>query len=242
MSTTVMSYDSARAAAEAYLAGCNLRLISAAAQRRQRHYGAGERAPAGIARAPVKLQELTQRLRGGKVEPVTTPGTRTAVTQRPRVLAALKEGDPRLHVADMVAAAVERIGSVGGTGTEATATKSIHNDGGATTRVKHAERLRLFEALANGWAVDARHGNTQRGVERVVMAVQRKRGNRQEIKAYPLLVAVCAEGRDLADVLEAHGWKVCSQHTGRLRTALEEILHDMAAAMGYLAPRQKQGS
>jgi hypothetical protein len=226
-------------AARRYLESVNLGLIAAAGTRRQRHYGEGERAPASIARPPVDLGVIELREPGRKPEPLTEIGKRTAVRKVPRVLARLAVDDPRLQVAGMIAAAAEQIGAVGGAMGEATASKSVFVDGGISTKIKHAERLRLYEGVANGRVNDVRQVRAARGDDRVVMAVQRKRGNRQEIKAFPLLMAVCAFGCELSDVLRAHGWKDCSQNTGPLGDDLLNMLHDIAAVLGYIAPRKK---
>lgn len=226
-------------AARRYLESVNLGLIAAAGARRQRHYGAGERAPASIARPAVDLGVVELREPGRKPEALTEAGQKTAVRKLPRVLARLAADDPRLTVAGMVATAAEQIGAMGGAMGEATASKSVFIDGGITTKIKHAERLRIFEGVANGHVSDLRQTRAARGADRVVMAVQRKRGNRQEIKAFPLLMAVCAEGHELSDVLRGHGWKDCSQNTGPLGQDLLEMLQDIAAVMGYMEPRRK---
>ena len=63
------------------------------------------------------------------------------------------------------------------------------------------------------------------------MPIKRKRGNRQEIKTFPLLVALCVEGQDLADILRAHGWNVHSKHTRPLGVAAPYILGKIAYAL-----------
>lgn len=224
--------------ARRYLESVNLGLIAAVGAKRQRHYGPGERAPAIIARPAVDLMTVQSREPGRKPEPLTDAGQQTAVRKLPRVLARLSADDPRLLVAGMIATAAEQIGSMGGAMGEATASKSVFVDGGITTKIKHAERLRIFVGVANGHVTDLRQTRAARGADRVVMAVQRKRGNRQEIKAVPLLLSVCSEGYELSDVLREHGWKDCSQNTGPLGQDLLEMLHDIAAVLGYMEPRR----
>lgn len=246
-----LALNAGRSAAAQYLQGCNLEIIKAAGQRRQRHYVAGARAPGSIAGAPVQLRVMdgpdVSALKDGRepsveVAPIrkTEIGLKTAVRQQSRVLAHLAADDPRLAVAEMVGAAVERIGAIGGGGGEATASSGGISDGGVTTRIKHAQRLRMITAIANGWAVDGLHGNIAQGYPKVVMPVKRKRGNRQEIKAITLLLSVCVDGKDLSDVLKRHGWTVCSQHTSTLRKALMETLHDIAAYLGHMPTRQSK--
>jgi hypothetical protein len=220
--------------ARLYLTARNAEIIRSAARRRQAHgMGDGERLPAGIARAPVSLQELHERQPGRRVERVTAAGHKTAVQALPRILAALHRDDPRRRAADLLATSFERIGAAGGGGAEGGDTKGGQSDGGVTTRIKHAQRLRVIEAVANRWAISQGHGVVTPGADRVVLAVRRKRGNRQQIKAFPLLVALCVEGHDLAQILTAHGWTVHSKHSRPLGVAALGLLDDIADALGF---------
>ena len=155
-----------------------------------------------------------------------------------RALAVLRPADPRRAAADLIAGSYERIGAVGGggggdgDGDDGSGCTGEVSDGGVTTRIKHAERIRLIEALANDWAVDRTHGRVVRGPERVALPVRRKRPGRHEIKAFPLLIALCVEGQDMAQILKAHGWKVRSDCTGVLISVAWEILDDIADALG----------
>lgn len=210
--------------ARLYLTARNAEIIQSAARRRQAHgMGDGERLPAGIARVPVALQEARKRQPGGK----------TAVRALARIFTALHSDDPRRRAAELLATSFERVGAAGGGGGEGGDTKGGQSDGGVTTRIKHAQRLRVIEAVANRWAIDRGHGVITPGADRVVLAVRRKRGNRQQIKAFPLLVALCVEGRDLAQILTAHGWTVHSKHTRTLGMAALDLLDDIADALGF---------
>lgn len=233
-----------RGRAGLYLAGRNATIIAGMAARRQRiGTGGGDRAALGIAARPVALQQVTARDKAGRLVPMTPAGQQTAVRSVARALAVLRPDDPRRAAADLLAGAYERIGAVGGNGGaggSAGDTSGGISDGGVTTRIKHAERIRLIEALANGWAVDRRHGRVVRGPERVALAVQRKRPGRQEIKAFPLLVALCVEGRDMAQILTAHGWTVHSNHSRILIAVAWDMLDDIADAMGFGRSGQKQ--
>ena len=220
-----------KGAAAVYLQGVNAMIIRAAAERRQSHWQEGARSPAGLAAAPVELVQLTEAT-GAGVERVTPLGYRTARRQLPRVLGALAATDRRRITAELIANSVERLGSVKGSGFEGSVTKGEVSDGGASTRMKHAARLRLVEALANGWPVAKGTGKITRGRDRVVFQVQRQARNRQEIKAFPLLYAVCVEGRDLQDVLDAHGWSKQTKHTKALGAAVLEMLDQIAERLG----------
>jgi hypothetical protein len=184
--------------------------------------------------------EVTVRARGGdlrqvvaSVVQVTTPGQRTATRNVARALAALPDGDPRRRAADLLAGSYERIGASGGGGDGAGDGSGGISDGGVTTRIKHVERLRMIEACVNGWRVDPMHGRVLRGPERVALPVQRARPGRQEIKAFPLLVALCVHGHDMARILAAHGWKVRSDATRVLVSVAWKALDDIADAMGF---------
>lgn len=242
-----------RGRAGLYLAGRNAAIIGGMAAKRQRiGAGDGERAPGGMGAGAVSLSCLSDAVPGTEVivrrpsgdrlqvvagvVQVTTPGARTAVRNVARILAVLSTDDPRRRAADLFAGSYERIGAAGGGGGEGSAAKGGNSDGGVTTRIKHAERLRMIEARVNGWAVDPRHGRVVRGPERValpVTRVHRSAPDRKEIKAFPLLVSICVDGHDMAQILEAHGWKAHSDVTRKLIAVAWEILDDIADAVGF---------
>ncbi|MDF0602136.1 hypothetical protein P1J78_15460 [Psychromarinibacter sp. C21-152] len=179
----------------------------------------------------MELAELSERRSNGQ-ERITPLGYRTARRALPRVLAALPETDHRRIAAELVGNSVERIGAVKGASLEGTDSKGGQSDGGATTRSKHAARLHLVEAVANGWTVDTATGRIRRGPERVVFEVQRRIGERQEINAFPLLLAVCVHGRDLQDILRAHGWSVQSKYTRALGQNVLDMLDRVSVRLG----------
>jgi hypothetical protein len=229
--------DQGRAAA--YMARLNLAIIKAAGVRRQGQTGAagtapGARLPGSIAGAPVVARVLTRPTASGKAAPVTPLGYKTAVRTMPRILAALGADDPRLRAALILADTMERIGSVPGAGSalEGSATKSGQSDGGATTKVKHAARLKRIEALANGWRITAT-GRVMRDAPRVALPVGRQTGNLQEIKAYQALVAMCVDGISADEILRRHGWTAKSNTRRKLADALLAALDDVAGGMGY---------
>lgn len=226
-----MLADMDRARAARYFEACNAAIIRASAARRQGVGPAsGDRSPVGLACAPVDLVSLSVQ-RGARVEAVTPIGYKTAVRARSRALAGLPQDHPHIIVAGFLAAAFERVGAVGGGSFEGGDTKGGQSDGGVTTRIKHSARLRMIEAIANGWDIDARHGVVVDGDRKTVLAPRRGAGKRQQILAFPFLVAVCVEGLDLADVLVAHGWSVQSKHTKILSARLGDLLDDIGRVM-----------
>lgn len=238
-----------RGRAALLLQGINVAIIKNAAGRRQGHRardGEGARAPAGIAHRRVETVVLTERRAGGVENgprgprpalldsPVTPLGYTTAVRARAQALACLDASDPKRRAADMLADACERIGSVGGGAIGGGSdTSGGISDGGVTTKIKHAARLRIAEAIANGWRVDPVHGPVRGAADRVVLPVRRKIGNRQEIKAFPLLVALCVDGQDMNKILLAHGWSAHGKHIKVLINAAWAMLDDLAAAWGF---------
>lgn len=230
-----------RGRAASYIHRLNMAIVHHCARQRQRHgNGEGARSPIGMAATPTRLETIVEASPAGGSVPVTPLGYLTAVRAMPRILAALPRSDPRRQAADMLAVAYERIGSVQGGTAEGGDTKGGQSDGGVTTRVKHAERLRLIEAAANFWPIDRQHGTVTIGRELVVMPIKRKRGNRQEIKAFPLLVALCVDGQDLADILRANGWTVHSKHSRPLGIAALHILGRIADAVASDSPPHKK--
>lgn len=144
----------------------------------------------------------------------------------------------------MIADAHERVGSVKGVDLQGSDSKGGVSDGGATTRVKHAQRLKLIEYLANGWPVSRRHGPGLRSPDmrpRIALEVQRKSGKRQHILAFDALIAVCVEGDDLSDILRRHGWSVQAFNRSPLRDAILVTLGDVAVGLGLCTVPPKMG-
>ncbi len=225
-----------RGRAAVYLGRVNLEIVKAAAHRRQRvDQGTGARLPVSLAGAPVALEVIkTGRDR------ITPVGHQTARRALPPLLARLGPQDPRRMVADMLGDAVERVGAVKGSDLAGADSKGIASDGGATTRVKHAARLRLIEALANGWPVDRRHG-PRRGLPKVLMAPRRATNKRKAILAFPALLAVCVEGASVDAILRAHGWSAQAFNRAPLRDAILAVLNDVAVGLGMATrPEQKK--
>lgn len=214
----------------------NLAIIKHAAARRMRAGRTTGASPvAALAGAPVDLEVITEDRPGGKAAPITPLGYKTAVRRLPPVLAALDKRDPRRRAAVMFADAWEKIGATKGSSFEggAPSGSGAVPDGGATTRVKHAERLRLvYEATRAREEGKRKHMITARRVPRVVLAPKRKGRGGKEIRAFDLLLAVCVRGEDMLAVLRAHGWGRRSEHRKILAQAVLEMLDDLAAAWG----------
>lgn len=223
--------------AAGYLAQVNMAIIKAAGARRQGHVSRGAaipgaRPPASIAAGPVQRRVIMGPSPGGGVETKTPVGYKTAVRTLPRMLGALAEADPRRRAALALADAAERIGASKGLDLTGSAPKSALSDGGATTRVKHAARLRRMEALANGWAVTAA-GKVERGQPRIALEVGRQTGGLQEIKAFDALLAMCRDGLSGDEILRRHGWAAKSNARKKLGAALLAALDDMADGLGF---------
>ena len=187
-------------------------------------------------------------VKNGQGQRKTPLGYKTARHALPPILGLLSETDRRRRAADAFADAFEQIGAVkgvdwaGSTGScTGGVTKGEISDGGITVKIKHAAQLRMLVAVVNGWPIDCNHGRIKSGPERVVLPVKRKRGNRQEIKAFPLLVATCVEGQDLATILRAHGWSVQAKHRHPLGEAVLNLLDEMADRLGFDPSRQLKG-
>lgn len=208
----------------------NIQIIHSAAKRRQRHGdGEGARAPAALARAPVVAQVITQPAPGGRTVPITPLGYKTARTSSlPPLIAALDERDPRRMVVPMVVHAVERVGSLAPGDPAGGDIKGGVSDGGATTRVKHAERLRRVVTAANRWP----EGTPTNADPRVIMDVQRKGRKRKKITAVAALVAVVVDGKNMGEVLARHGWSTHSKHRKALALEVLAVLDDVAEALG----------
>lgn len=241
------AYGASTGRAAALLDQVNRALICAAGERRTGRAGValGARPPASVAGGRVSLEVLMGSAPGavlvddrGGLEAVqvsaqiTAAGSKTARRGLPRILAALDPRDPRRRLCDILADTAERVGSVkgalsdgGGGGYGGV------NDGGATTRIKHVSRLRLIEAQLNGWDVE-RGGRIRRGPPRVVLAVQRQRGLRHNIKAMDAVVSLCVEGHSLNRILRVHGWAAHRDTRKSLASAVLEVLAEAAEAHG----------
>lgn len=228
--------------ASSYLAKVNLEIVKAAGARRQRQgRAAGARLPASLAGAPVNLVSL----KGRQDEAATPVGYKTAQRAVPRILADLPACDPRREAARMLADACEKVGSVKGASLEGADSNGGQSDGGATTRVKHAARLRVMRCLVNGWPIDARHGPVRRGARllpRVALQVKRAGGQRQNILAFDALLAVCVDGDDLGAILRRHGWSAQAFNRNPLRDALLASLDDVADGLGLGRGAAKESS
>jgi hypothetical protein len=219
-----------------YLEKVNLAVIRHAMRRRAaQDRGEGARPVPSLAAGPVGLEVLTEPRPGGKAAPITPLGYKTAVRRLPPVLAALGRDDPRRRAAVAFGDAWERLGASGGSSLDGgdPSASGLVPDGGATTRVKYAERLRDAYAVTRARVPgQVRKMITARPVPRVVLAPQRKGRGGQEIKAITLLVGVCVEGKDMLEILGAHGWGRKASHRQTLAAALLEMLDDLADAWG----------
>jgi hypothetical protein len=237
--------DQGRAAL--FLERANVAIIKHAAARRQGHRardGEGGRAPIALGRAPVATTVIVERSAGAVavvdglatvgtvVKPLTAFGERTAVRALARPLMGVEASHPGMRAAEMIALSFERLEGVGGGSGEGSAHSGQQSDGGVTTKIKHVQRVRIIEAVANQWAIDPVHGRVDRGVERCLLAATRSTGNRLPIKAFYLLVAVCVEGQDLADILRAKGWRADSRYTKILMVELWFMLGQIADELG----------
>jgi hypothetical protein len=219
---------------DAVLGGVNREIIRAAGARRMGEgRGAGARLPASVAGASVRLCVIDDL-----GVPVTPLGYKTARRTCAPILEALDPRDPRRVAADLLAASWERLGASGGVDYMGGDSKGGISDGGATTKIKHAERIRTIAGAVNGWP-RGRDGKLRRGHEAAVLRVQRggpasarAAPERKEIKAFAALVALCVEGRGLYDVLRAHGWSAQSYNARRLAVGVLAALDDAAEALG----------
>lgn len=222
-----------------YLSKLNLQLVKAAGARRMRAgKGTGARLHGSLQGAPVQLVELSRPMPGGKSERVTPLGYRTARRTLPRLLSSLDPADPRLMVAQMIADAAERVGAVPGSNFAGSDSKGELSDGGATTRVKHATRLRDFEAMANGWPLDRRKARALR-VPRVALAVRRRSADRYSIKAFDALYLTCVDCLSLDEILRRHGWSARTGYRNKVRDAVLQTLDLIAMEMGFTPTDKK---
>ncbi|TCP43945.1 hypothetical protein [Rhodovulum marinum] len=213
-------------------------LAAAAASRQGAGDGAGERPASGLARDPVVLGEVVELRRtpdGRQVEePLTEPGTRTALRREPPILAKLSRHDGRRLAALAYASAVERVGAVRGAslGPEAPGGSSAEvPDGGAATRAQQAGMVRLARGTVNRWKWSRARRAYVEGPARVIL--RPSRGAARPITATELLDAIAIEGLDMAAILRRAGWSAHSKHRKALTESAAEMLTDLADAMGY---------
>ncbi|MCG7626042.1 hypothetical protein [Epibacterium sp. Ofav1-8] len=200
--------------------------------------GAGARLPGAVQGAPVHLVELSRPIPGEKAERVTPVGYKTARRTLPRLLSSLDPDDPRLMVAQQIADAAERVDAVPGSNFAGSDSKGEISDGGATTRVKHAARLRDYEALANGWPLDRRKARAKR-VPLVALAVRRRVAGRHSVKAFDAVRLACVECLSLDEILRRHGWPARMEYRNRVRDAVLKTLDRIAVEMGNTPAAEK---
>lgn len=217
------------------LEAVNIEIIRAASGRRAGvDRGLGKRPPAALGGAPVELVTLSRVVPGRDApEQVTAPGHKTARRALPHLLAGLGELDPRRVVAMRLEGAAAAVGSVGA-GADLAARggggvlSAAFSDGGAVAAVTAARRLRELAVAANGWRSDA----PAKQPERVALPVVRRRGNAQQINAWPAVWGLCVDGAEVSEILRRHGWATTGRNVRALAGALLAILDDMAAADG----------
>lgn len=214
----------------------NMAIIARLSERRVRSgEGQGERAPAGAARPAMELAVITEtqpkKTIDGKplVVEVTEPDCRTAIRRLPAVLRKMDERDARRVAAERYAHAVEKVGSIAGASAEGAKSDGgpATNDGGVTTRIQYAETIYTVE-------------RTITEVGSVLRPQARGGGFRRAISARALIDAVCLDGRDMAAILQAHGWSGHRRDVATLSRAAEDCLERMARALGLVpedAPR-----
>lgn len=204
----------------------NIQIISTLAARRALvGVGQGERAHPGPARAAFELVQLSERRASGEVVEITRPGFRTARRKVPQVLARMDETDPRRRACDLYAQAVEKIGSIAGVSAEGARADGgpATNDGGVTTRIKHAATIRAVECALDGTAP-------------AITPSARGGGDRKPISRRTLIDAICLRGSDLKSVLTGAGWSGHRRDVATLTLAAEDALEVMARALGLIDP------
>lgn len=199
----------------------------------------GERAAPSLAAAAVELVELEERGADGKLERVTEEGEKTARRKAPPALSRLDPFDGRRMAAERYAVAVERLGALSGSNySEAAGSGGVGggvNDGGAAVRAQRAAVLRMVRGIANGWEWSSEHRSFVTGEDLVILAPTRGKGDRLSITAMGLLDAAVIEGRNMREILEAHGWSPQSRLRKALSERLMDILDLVADGMGLSA-------
>jgi hypothetical protein len=228
--------NAGQAAARRYAEVINMVIIAALSRRRVFHgKGLGQRPTPGAARGAVDLVEIEEVLSfGAAPHRITEVGQLTARRHVPAVLARLDARDPRRLAAEVFATSAELIGSVAGAALSGDTVDGGGgpSDGGASARVDVATKLRIIEAAANGWSVSRQSGKIVRGPDLQVLRPSNKRGDRMAITAMGLLSAVCIDGRDMAEILQAHGWSGQGRDVSALIRTTEDLLDLVACALG----------
>lgn len=200
----------------------------------------GDRAAPGAARAQMVLVEvkeaapLTQaQIEAGDLPDlidVTEPGTRTSKRRSPAILSRMALDDPRRKAAEAYAIASEKIGAVAGASAEGAKTDGgqASNDGGVTTRIHHAQTLRVIKSVTDA------HG--------MALTVGRASPHapREGISTAHLMHAICIDGRDMLRILSDAGWSGHDRDVRHLMDVASVCLEDMACALGFIsspAPR-----
>jgi hypothetical protein len=192
----------------------------------------GERSPAGPARKPVEFCEpkgtdLSRNTFGGTEETfaLLVPGMRATRQRVPAILRRMAEREPRRLAAEAYAYAVEQLGSVAGASAEGGKADGgpASNDGGVTTRIRHAATVSTVEGalMRAGVALSA---NAQGG------------GFRKPITARALMDAVCLDGSDMKAVLRDAGWSGHRRDVAQLNRLADVYLELMARVLGLVSP------
>jgi len=224
----------------ALIEGINIAIIARRAARRAGvGQGDGARPVPGLAARPVVLSEIAAET-GRFDEPATPPGYRTARRREPMLLARLPEKDTRRIAARIFADTCEKIGASSCAAIEGSISSAGIPDGGATTKIKHAQRLAAsLKAIRHLVRTEGEKGGIA-WRPRVVLPLGRPSPKRHEIKALDLLVAVAIEGRDIAEILRRAGWSKQAHTTRLLGAAALLMLDDLAECygLGRMVPRE----
>lgn len=216
----------------------NIGIINGYAMRRARiGEGQGERATPGAARPAMQLVEIREggasgvedgprgaKIAQGEAIDITRPGFRASRRRLPAVLSRMDEADARRVAAGMYAAASEKIGAVAGASAEGVKADggAGTNDGGVTTRIRHAATINTVEAALGE-------------VGPVLVPKARGGGNRRAITARELMDAVCLEGSDMKAILTAAGWSGHRRDVAALGFKAELCLELMARRLGLIS-------
>jgi len=228
-------HDMTQAAARARAEKMNIHIINTLAARRVLiGIGMGERAPAGAARSPFDLVQVSDDVQHRAADgspltvqvPLTRPGFSTARRRLPVVLSRMVAVDPRRMAAERYAYASEKVGSIAGASSEGAKADGgpATNDGGVTTRIAHAGVIRAVERVL------AEAGD--------VLSPKRRGGcaDRRAITARELMDAICLEGCDMKAVLTRAQWSGQRRDVAALSAQAELILEGMARALGLVDP------
>jgi hypothetical protein len=202
------------------------RALAQRAAERQGHGagGHGDRGAAGLGAPEVRL-EVLEEVAGAARARVTPLGASTARRGVVPMLARLDSLDPRLDAARALADAVERVAAPGGAKWAGLGGAcGAVSDGGVTTRVADAARLRRIARRVAG--IDLGHGAG------IALAPRQRAGKRRPINALGAVVAVCVHQVPVAEVLRRHGYEPRCRTRRALSEALLEVLGVLAADLG----------